>query len=343
MISTLDVLPGPRILDAVSERFRADVLKGMRARHKELPCKYFYDETGSALFEQITNLEEYYLTRTELAIMHRHAREMATLLGPRCLLVEYGSGSSLKTRLLLERMREPSAYIPVDVSEEFLHSSAEALSQEFPELEVIPLCADFTRPFNLPMPTLPAKRRVVYFPGSTIGNFEPDETLALLRQTAILCGRGGGLLLGADLRKDPRIIEAAYNDLQGVTAAFNRNILVHINRELGANFAVEQFAHRAFYNSSAGRIEMHLVSLQGQTVHIGDAEFHLAEGESIRTEYSHKYGFGDLVHLATRSGFEVQRLWTDEKKYFSVLYLTVQEARSRTLPSAANRSLPVGL
>jgi dimethylhistidine N-methyltransferase len=287
-----------------------------------LPCKYFYDATGSELFERITTLDEYYPTRTELALMKRHAPEMAALLGRRCLLIEYGSGSSTKTRLLLDHLIEPAGYAPIDVSCEHLHRSAQELSAEYPDIEMLPLCADFTRPLDAPTPRKPAARRVVYFPGSTIGNLTPDEAIALLRRTAQLCGPGGGLLLGADLRKDPRILEAAYNDSQGVTAAFNRNILVRINRELGGDFVVEQFAHRAFYNAAQGRVEMHLVSLRDQTVHIGKAEFFFAAGESIRTEYSHKYSLIGLRVLAEAAGFTVARVWTDELQYFSVLYLT---------------------
>ena len=298
------------------------MLRGLRAPKKELPCKYFYDEVGSALFEQITELEEYYPTRTELGIMERHAAEMAGLLGPRCLLIEYGSGSSVKTRRLLDQLRDPAGYVPIDVSGEHLRRSARALGEEYPDIEVLPLCADFTRPLGLPACRKPAARRVVYFPGSTLGNFTPEAALALLRQTAGLCGRGGGLLLGIDLRKDPRVIEAAYNDRRGVTAAFNRNILVRINRELGADFDIEQFAHRAFYNAAQGRIEMHLVSRRDQVVRVGGMPFFFAAGESIHTENSYKYSLPALTDLAEAGGFAVERVWTDERQYFSVAYLT---------------------
>jgi L-histidine Nalpha-methyltransferase len=302
--------------------FRADVLRGLSAPAKELPCKYFYDEAGSELFERITGLPEYYLTRTERAIMDQHAPEMAALLGRRCLLIEYGSGSSTKTRLLLDHLSSPAAYVPVDVSAEHLFRSAGALAEAYPEIEVLPVCADFTRPLELPVPSKQAARRVVYFPGSTIGNFTPSESAVLLRQTAGLCGRGG-LLLGADLRKEPRVIEAAYNDSQGVTAQFNRNLLVRINRELDADFVVSQFAHRAFYDAAEGRIEMHLVSRRDQSVRIGDVEFFFAAGEAIRTEYSHKYSISELATLAAAQGWAVQRVWTDEHNYFGVLYLTL--------------------
>jgi dimethylhistidine N-methyltransferase len=304
-----------------SGQFRADVLHGLRSPAKSLPCKYFYDETGSELFEWITALPEYYPTRTELAIMRRHAAEMADLLGPRCLLIEYGSGSSTKTRLLLDRLRDPAGYVPIDVSGEHLRRAARKLGEDYPEVEILPLCADFTRPLEPPVPARSPKRRVVYFPGSTIGNFTPAESVELLRRTADLCGRGGGLLLGADLRKDRRVLEAAYNDREGVTAAFNRNLLVRINRELGADFVVGQFAHRAFYNEVEGRIEIYLVSRLPQRVHVAGVEIVFAAGEPIRTEYSYKYRISDLDNLAREAGFTVACVWLDERGYFSVSYL----------------------
>ena len=307
------------------------------APKKNLPCKYFYDEVGSALFEQITELEEYYPTRTELTIMKRHAADMARLLGPRCLLIEYGSGSGIKTRLLLDQLRDLAAYVPIDVSGEHLRRSARALGEEYPDIEVLPLCGDFTRPLDLPGCRKPAARRVVYFPGSTLGNFTPQkEALALLRQIARLCGRGGGLLLGIDLRKDPRVIEAAYNDRRGVTAAFNRNILVRINRELGADFDLEQFTHRAFYDAAQGRIEMHLVSRCDQVVRVGGVPFFFAAGESIHTENSYKYSLPALTDLAEAGGFAVERVWTDERQDFSVAYLTLRHSgNDRVLPGRA--------
>jgi L-histidine Nalpha-methyltransferase len=201
--------------------------------------------------------------------MERHAVEMAELLGPRCLFIESGSGSSSKTRLLLDHLRDPAGYVPIDVSGEYLRRTGRALAEDYPRVKVLPLCADFTRPLRLPTGHGPAARRVVFFPGSTLGNFTAEEATQLLRRTADLCGRGGGFLVGVDLQKHPRLIEAAYNDRQGVTAAFNRNILVRINRELGADFDIDQFAHRAFYNVARHRIEMHLVSRRDQILHVG--------------------------------------------------------------------------
>jgi L-histidine Nalpha-methyltransferase len=336
MIDTIQQLPPAEVSKAATRQFRADVLRGLRAPQKELPCKYLYDEVGSALFEQITELEEYYPTRTELGIMERHAAEMAGLLGPRCLLIEYGSGSSLKTRRLLDRLREPASYVPIDVSGEHLRHSARALSEEYPDVEVLPLCADFTRPLGLPACRKVASRRVVYFPGSTLGNFTPEGALALLRQTAVLCGQGGGLLLGVDLRKNPRVIEAAYNDRQGVTASFNRNIMVRGNRELGADFDIEQFVHRAFYNTAQGRIEMHLVSRRDQVVRVGGVPSVFVKGESIHTENSYKYSLLDLVELAWAGGFAAERIWTDERQYFSVAYFALPHSgKSGVLPGRA--------
>ena len=305
-----------------ADRFRADVVRGLRAPAKELSCKYFYDEAGSRLFDRITELPEYYLTRTELAIMRRSAREMAASLGPECLLVEYGSGSSIKTPWLLEQLFAPAAYVPIDISGPHLRRSAANLAARFPRLEVVPVCADFTQPIPLPRLAMRYRRRAVYFPGSTIGNFMPDEAIQLLRQTARLVGPGGALLLGADLKKDPRVIDAAYNDSQGVTAAFNRNLLVRINRELGADFQVEQFWHHAFYHPGEGRIEMHLVSRLDQYVYLGTDPIPFREGESIRTEYSYKYSLADLDALAAASGFEVRRVWSDPERHFTVQYLT---------------------
>jgi dimethylhistidine N-methyltransferase len=323
------MIPTATALDAASNNapradgFRADVVRGLSARPKELPCKYFYDEEGSRLFEQICRLPEYYLTDTELTIMRRHAAEMTDLLGTQCLLIEYGSGSSQKTRLLLDRLAAPAGYVPIDISRESLRQSAAALGREYPRLEVRPVHGDFTAPLALPPVATAPRQRVVYFPGSTVGNFTPEEAVALFRQTAQLCGPDGGLLLGADLKKDPRVLTLAYSDSVGVTAAFNRNLLARVNRELGADFHVEQFWHHAFYDPAHGRMEMHLVSAREQHVHVSGVEFAFAEGESVRTEYSHKYSPADLHTLAAASGFAVRQTWTDERHYFAVQFWRV--------------------
>ena len=305
-----------------ADEFRTDVLRGLRAREKQLPCKYFYDAAGSQLFDQICDLPEYYPSRTELGILSQHAPAMAAMLGKGCLLLEYGSGSSTKTRALLDHMPLPAVYVPIDIAHDQLRSSSAALAQEYPAIEIHPLCGDFTRDIALPIPQTPIKRRVVYFPGSTIGNLLSHEAIGLLRRSARLCGARGGLLLGVDLKKDPGTLTAAYNDAAGLTAAFNTNLLARINRELGADFHLDRFWHHAFYNPAESRIEMHLVSDQDQAVRIAGQSIFIAEGESIRTEYSYKYSLRDLAALAAASGFRVERIWCDDRNYFTVQYWT---------------------
>jgi dimethylhistidine N-methyltransferase len=302
--------------------FRADVLAGLSRFPKEIPCKYFYDERGSALFDRICELPEYYPTRTEIAIMRRHAGAMADALGPNCLLVEYGSGSSVKTPILLEQMHNTAGYVPVDISREHLYSSANVLSRRFPELEIVPVWADFTEPFELPHTSRTAQRRVVYFPGSTIGNFTPDEAVNLMNGIARLVGVDGALLIGVDLRKPSPMVEPAYNDAAGVTAAFNLNVLVRINREVGADFDLQSFEHRAFFNETESRIEMHLVSKKRHVVRIGGRAILCGAGESICTEYSYKYCPDYFAHLARQAGFKVQQVWFDDDRLFSVQLLS---------------------
>jgi dimethylhistidine N-methyltransferase len=308
----------------LEETFLPDVLHGLSQPHKRLPCKYFYDQAGSQLFERICTLDEYYPTRCELAILQRHAPAIAGCLGTGVALIEYGSGSSRKTRLLLDRLRDPAAYLPVDINGDQLQQTALGLDRLYPNLAVHPVEADFTRPFALPTLGRPAARRVVYFSGSTIGNFEPAAARDLLAGIAQLCGQGGGLLLSVDLKKDPHVLHAAYNDHLGVTAAFNLNLLARVNRELGADFALDRYDHYAFYNPVPGRIEMHLVSHTAQTVHLGRMAFALAEGESICTEYSYKYSLNDLERLARETGLRVRQVWLDERAWFSVQYLSVE-------------------
>jgi dimethylhistidine N-methyltransferase len=303
-----------------TDRFHADVLAGLRRPHKQLPAKYFYDAVGSRLFDRITELPEYYPTRTELGILRDNAEAMAARCGPRCLLIELGAGSLTKVRLLLDRLDRPAGYVPVDVSGDHLRSAAAALADDYPDLDVRPVVADFTGPFALPGVT--AARRVVFFPGSTIGNFDPPEADALLRRVAGLVGPGGGLLLGVDLRKDVAVLERAYNDAAGVTAAFNRNLLVRINRELDADFDPAAFRHHAFFNREQSRIEMHLVSVRRQRVWVGPAAFDFRDGESIHTENSYKYDLSDLAARAGRCGLRLDEAWTDGQNYFAVSYLT---------------------
>jgi dimethylhistidine N-methyltransferase len=321
MINTTASLPS-----AATAEFLRDVLDGLSRTPKQLPCKYFYDARGSELFDRICELEEYYPTRCETEVLRDYAGEMADLFGPHCVLIEYGSGSSRKTRLLLDRLHEPAAYVPVDISAEHLLISARGLAHRYPGLTIRPVAADFTRPFALP-PLPAADRRVVFFSGSTVGNFQPAEAVTLLAHIARLVGPGGGLLIGVDLRKGRKTLEAAYNDAEGVTAAFNLNLLVRVRRELQADVDPDRFRHRAVYDDAVGRIEMHLVSPARQTVRVGDRTFHFTEGETICTEYSYKYTLEDFRALAARAGFGVDRVWTDSEGLYSVQYLSVRGCR----------------
>lgn len=303
--------------------FLEEVVEGLSERPRSIPSKFLYDERGAALFERICELPEYYPTRTELALVREHGPEMADLLGRRCLLVEYGTGEGLKTRLLLEQLEKPVAYVPVDIARAQLLETVAELSEEFPDLRVLPVCADYTRPFPLPDAERSTRRNVVYFPGSTIGNFDPPFAERFLRHIAEVCRPRGALLIGVDLQKDRWTLEAAYNDEAGATAAFNKNLLRRANRELGADFDLDRFEHWAFYDEKAGRIEMHLVSDVEQTIHLDGRTIELQEGESIRTEYSYKYTIDGFADLAGRAGLEVERVWTDPDELFSVQYLTV--------------------
>jgi len=300
-----------------------DVLAGLRDCPKRLPCKYFYDERGSELFVEICQLEEYYLTRAELTIMDRCAAEMAAVIGNGARIVEFGSGSSVKTRYLLDALTDPFAYVPIDVSCEQLRATARELADDYPRIDVAGICADFTQDFALPRTRKTVARTVVYFPGSTIGNFAPEQAAELLRRVVGICGEGGGLEIGIDLKKDRARIEAAYNDRLGVTAQFNLNLLRRINRELGADFAVEQFSHEARYNEQASRIEMHLISRQAQVVRIAEEAIELAADEAICTEYSHKYSVTGFAAAAARAGLLLQEHWTDANEDFAVLFFAV--------------------
>jgi dimethylhistidine N-methyltransferase len=314
--------PGLYDFEPQRRTFRDEVLQGLQDARKELPSKYFYDEVGSQLFEQICELDEYYLTRTELGIMQAHMHEIVSLLGPNCLLIEYGSGSSTKVCMLLDALQEPAGYVPIDIAKDQLLRSAASLVRAYPELEVLPVCADYTSDFELPSPAKPVRRRVAYFPGSTIGNFDREPATHFLQRIARVC-QGGGLLIGVDLKKDFNILHRAYNDSQGVTAQFNKHLLVRMNQELDANFQLNQFGHYAFYNPGQSRIEMHLVSLKNQTVCIGDIEISFKLGESIWTESSYKYTLDEFARLAATAGFTVERVWTDPRQLFSVQYLRV--------------------
>jgi L-histidine Nalpha-methyltransferase len=303
-------------------RFRADLLRGLALPQKSIPSRYFYDAVGSQLFDQITELPEYYLTRTELGILGQYADEMAARLGPRCLLIEPGAGSLVKVRFLLDRMAEPAGFVPVDVSADHLTQAATALQARYPGLVILPVCADFTAPFSIPKPPRPESRRAIFFPGSTLGNFGPAEADDLLTRFARMAGPGGSLLLGLDLQKDPAVIEAAYNDRRGVTAAFNLNVLARANRELGADFDLDAFRHQAFYDPTEGRIEMHLESLADQTVRLAGTAVRFRAGETIHTEDSYKYDLDAFARRAAACGWRADATWTDARRAFAVLHLT---------------------
>lgn len=300
---------------------RQEVLAGLASDPRRLSPKWFYDRRGSELFEAITETPEYYPTRTELALLEQHSEEMAALLGSDCLLVELGSGSSRKIRLLLDAL-SPAAYMPVDISRDFLLDAARELAGEFPEVEVHAICADYSRGLQLPWAPdhLP---RAAFFPGSSIGNFEPAQAQRLLEHLAHALGSGGQLLIGVDLQKDPAILNAAYNDAQGITAAFNLNLLSRINRELDADFDLEAFSHHAFYNEALGRVEMHLVSDCSQRVNVAGTVFEFDQGDGIHTESSYKYTVEGFQQLARPAGFAPVQVWTDPEALFSVHCLQV--------------------
>jgi len=313
-------------LEPVVEDFESAVIAGLSRAIKTLPCKFFYDQIGSELFSRICRLDEYYPTRTEIGILRRSAARIAELAGPKSHLIELGSGDSIKVRLLLEAMTSPARHTAVDISRDHLRNSAKDLARIFPDIEIAAVCADYTQPFDVPSPDeRPDAKRVGFFPGSTIGNFTPDEAVAFLKSTASLLN-GGDLVVGVDLKKDPGHLIAAYNDSEGVTAAFNLNLLVRINRELGGDFEIDAYEHRAHYNAGQGRIEMHLISLRDQTVAIGKNRFNFSEGETIHTENSCKYGIEEFQEIAARGGFRALDCWTDEDRLFSIHYLRAQGA-----------------
>jgi dimethylhistidine N-methyltransferase len=303
-----------------ASELRGEILRGLRAAPKTLPPKLFYDETGAELFERICEQPEYYPTRTELEILRANVAEIAELAGPHVALVEYGSGAGIKVRLLLDTLRDPAAYVPIDIAEEQLAAVGAEIAAEYPAVVVRPLRADYTRAFRLP--ALPEHARTLaFFPGSTLGNFHPAEAAAFLSHIRRTVGDNGALVVGVDRRKDRAALEAAYNDAAGVTAAFNLNVLRRLNREFDADFDLERFQHRAIFNDAASRIEMHLVSLADQVVRVAGESISFETGETIWTESSYKYDEASLERLAATAGFSVTRLWTDERDRFWVAYL----------------------
>jgi dimethylhistidine N-methyltransferase len=303
------------------DSLREDVIAGLSLPQKALPPKYFYDAAGSRLFDRICRQPEYYPMRAELALTRRHLAAIARFAGKGCELIEYGSGASLKTRLLIRALR-PSVYVPVDISAEALAGAARRLAREFGWLHIFAVTGDFSQPLRLPaVRARAARRRIVYFPGSTIGNLTPEEAQAFLKMTRGQVGRAGAMLVGVDLKKDANTLHAAYNDARGVTAEFNLNLLRRINRELGADFDLRRFRHYAFYNPQRGRIEMHLVSLERQSVNLGAHRFAFASGETIHTENSYKYSVDEFAALAGEAGFRADGVWQDAQKRFALFGL----------------------
>lgn len=310
----------PRLSD-----FREDALEGLRSAPKRISPKYFYDRRGSQLFDRITRLEEYYPTRTEISILRRAREEIADLADPDCVLIEYGSGSSTKTPIILDALHGRPAYVAIDISRDHLLASCESLSVRRPEIDVHAVCADYTKPIRLPE-SLGDRRRIGFFPGSTIGNFSPDGAESFLRSARETLGARGAMVLGVDLKKDKEVLNRAYDDSEGVTAEFNLNLLARMNRELDADFDLSAFSHRAFYNPTRGRVEMHLESLIPQQVEVGGERISFDAGETIHTENSYKYSLEDVDGLAHRAGFRGGRRWLDDDKAFSVHWLVSRDS-----------------
>jgi dimethylhistidine N-methyltransferase len=301
----------------------AEILAGLRAEQKWISPKYLYDQRGSELFDRICELPEYYPTRTELALFDAHLDEIAALVGSRAAVIEFGAGSSLKIRKLLDHLVEPAAYVPVEISGKYLLEQARDLARDYPHVHVAPVFADFTQPFELPVHPVEPERNLVFFPGSTIGNFTRAQARDLLEIMRIEAREGGALLVGLDLRKDPAVLEAAYNAAAGVTAAFNLNVLERLNRELAADFDAARFRHLAVYDEAQGRIEMRLVSLATQVARVGGERIRFGRGEYIITEYSHKYSVNEFAALARMAGLRPERVWTDPRDWFSLHFMTV--------------------
>ena len=312
-------------VESTASDFLRDAVAGLSNSPRTLPCKYFYDERGAALFRQICELPEYYITRAETEILATNGDEIAALLGTRCRIVGLGTGGGLKARMLLSQLADPVAYVPIDVDQAALAASATQLASLLPAVEVQPLGADFLQGFTLPEPKRKPERTVVYFPGSTVGNLEPEPACRFLERLVKISGRDGGLLIGVDLQKEPEVIERAYNDAAGVTAEFNLNLLVRANRELGANFDISKWQHRAIYNALDGRIEMHLISTARQSVRVGEQDFEFEPDEAIVTEYSYKHSRDGFIGLARSAGFEFRRFWTDRAQLFGLFYFVVPD------------------
>lgn len=310
-----------------ADDFRQAVLAGLARTPKRLPSRFIYDARGSRLFEAILEQPEYYIPRVEMALLRGHGPELAAEAGPRAYVADYGSGSGRKARLLLDALREPAVYAAIDISRDHLVNAAESLAADYPGLEVHALCANFLQPLDLPPPRVPAGRRLGFFPGSTVGNLTPEERARFLiaARTALA---GGGLVVGVDLKKDPAVLRAAYNDAKGASAAFNTNILVRANAELGADFALASFRHRAEYDAAQGRMEIGIASLKAQTVRIGDAAFHFDADEIIVTQYAYKFTTEAFAAAAEAAGFEPRQVWTDADRMFAIHFLAASSHRA---------------
>jgi dimethylhistidine N-methyltransferase len=317
-IAVLDLAPA-------HEDFREQIIAGLSRQPRTLPSKFFYDERGSALFGKICKLPEYYITRTEMGILRANGQEIAAAAGAGIELIGLGTGAGTKTKILLHHLDSPIAYVPVDISKEQLTQSTAAFSRIFPALEILPVCTDYLEPFELPSPLRTPTRKVVYFPGSTLGNLSPKQAHTFLEKITEMAGEDGRLLIGVDLKKSKTIIERAYNDADGVTAQFNLNLFARANREVQADFDLAHWRHRAIYNEEAGRVEMHLISQAQQTVHIGEDSFWFERGEHIITEFSYKYSPDELIALAHRAGLCFEKVWTDEAKLFGDFFFAVSE------------------
>ena len=301
-----------------ADRIREDVLAGLALAQKNIPPKYFYDEQGCRLFEAICELPEYYLTRTETAILRGNIADIAQFVGPDAELIEYGSGVQAKTRILIQAL-QTRLYVPIDIAVATLQSASNELASRFPWLNVVGICADYTRPLALPeFMGVPIRRKVAFFPGSTVGNFTPAEALQFLKNVRRSVGAGGALLVGVDLKKDKATLDAAYADSKGVTAKFNLNLLARINHELGADFQLNRFRHKAFYDPTQGRVEMHLESLYSQIAHVAGLRFDFRPGETIHTEISCKYSIEEFQEMGKRAGFSPEKVWTDPEQLFSI-------------------------
>ena len=306
--------------EPITHSFKSDILDALTQTPKHIPSKFFYDESGSAHFEEITKLDEYYLTRTEISILRNHLPEIATLIEPRALIIEFGTGAGIKTNLLLAALDTPAAYVPIDIAREQLIDASLELLESFPDLEVWPVCADYTEEIALPLPKTKTEQTVVFFPGSTIGNFTPDDAIHFLKSVAKVAGKDSSLLIGFDRKKDSNVLEAAYNDSFGVTAAFNLNLIERINREFESDIDVNYFRHLAFFNEAESRIEMHLVSNVEQEIELDNVMIKLVEEEHIVTEYSYKYSREAFTEIIEAAGFELVQSWSDPREYFDVWY-----------------------